>query len=572
MRTVALLLLAVACHPDRRDPSDSDPVTGDTDVGPDDDADGWTTTAGDCDDDDPDVHPGLEDGCNDLDDDCDGEIDEDPDHTWYVDEDGDSWGGHAILSCTSDGYVSRHGDCDDADPVIHPSAEEDCDLVDDDCDGEVDLCRLTPASHVLYGVVSWDGTGEDLSYAGDVDGDGRTDLLVGVWGEENGTARDPSSVVLVGTTRLGTHGESLEDLALATFTSSASGEIGVRAARSAGDVDGDGLADVVLAGTRDGALGLAVFPATDLAGGAILSVDQAGLWLPASPGAASLQPLGVLGDLDGDGVEEVAWETAGSGASATTIASAAAVASGDLAGAWTIEHPSDVGSTALDEGFLARGDVDGDGVDELAFRDLSGSLEQQLVVIDPTTLSPGATIADEDGERVALASGLLSTRVSATDADGDGRSELLAFDAHPLARTLYVVSLAEEPASTFDDVTTRVESSFGAVDLRDTAVPLTDGARTALLAEMADHREAYEADGQGAMGAFPIESLEIGASVTLEDIVAWVVVDMEAWAGPFPSSNLPFQDGSVLGNGGFDPIVASTRAGRIYLYDDIAGF
>ncbi len=99
----------------------------------------------DCDDANPEVHPGAEERCNGIDDDCDGFVDaEDPsvvDATnWYVDTDGDGWGDDALseLACeASEGWVDRAGDCEPDDPTIHPEApEEDCtDPTDYDCDG-----------------------------------------------------------------------------------------------------------------------------------------------------------------------------------------------------------------------------------------------------------------------------------------------------------------------------------------------------------------------------------------------------------------------------------------------------
>lgn len=55
--------------------------------------------------------------------------------TWYTDADGDSpW-----IACTeANGWVSVGGDCDDGDPDVHPGAPEACDGLDDDCDGAVD--------------------------------------------------------------------------------------------------------------------------------------------------------------------------------------------------------------------------------------------------------------------------------------------------------------------------------------------------------------------------------------------------------------------------------------------------
>ena len=96
----------------------------------------------DCDDGDAAIQPGATERCNGADDDCDGDIDEealDP-GTWYVDGDGDGYGDPAETTSSCDlpaGASASGGDCDDADPAVHPSADEsDCTvLVDLNCDG-----------------------------------------------------------------------------------------------------------------------------------------------------------------------------------------------------------------------------------------------------------------------------------------------------------------------------------------------------------------------------------------------------------------------------------------------------
>jgi hypothetical protein len=85
----------------------------------DDDGDGYFVGAGDCDDADPAVHPGAaEVACDDLDNDCDGLL-----HADEVDDD-------------LDGVDECAGDCDDADSTVAPGLPElACDHLDSDCDG-----------------------------------------------------------------------------------------------------------------------------------------------------------------------------------------------------------------------------------------------------------------------------------------------------------------------------------------------------------------------------------------------------------------------------------------------------
>jgi len=87
--------------------------------------------------------------CDDIDEDCDGDIDEDAVDTlsFYLDDDNDGFGDPdiAIDACdTPLGYVEDDTDCDDGDPGVNPGRDEvwydgvdqDCDGVDDDQDGD----------------------------------------------------------------------------------------------------------------------------------------------------------------------------------------------------------------------------------------------------------------------------------------------------------------------------------------------------------------------------------------------------------------------------------------------------
>ncbi len=79
--------------------------------------------------------------CDGVDNDCDGDIDEGLDQTWYADTDGDGFGDPEAptQACAQpDDHVPDDTDCDDADSSVHPGAAERCNEADDDCDTEVD--------------------------------------------------------------------------------------------------------------------------------------------------------------------------------------------------------------------------------------------------------------------------------------------------------------------------------------------------------------------------------------------------------------------------------------------------
>ena len=202
MRFSLMILVAISvlgCRDPKEVDNDGDGLLAsedcddfDAEVGPpstwflDADSDGWGDSAstmdaceqpddhtdleGDCNDGDPTIHPESTELCNDIDEDCDGEIDEGTAlGLWYEDNDGDGYGDPELAheSCTGTGYVADDSDCDDGDANVHPDADELCNDVDDDCDGEVDEDPIDAGT--VYADEDGDGYGNPSSPYTDCD-------------------------------------------------------------------------------------------------------------------------------------------------------------------------------------------------------------------------------------------------------------------------------------------------------------------------------------------------------------------------------------------------------------------
>ncbi len=189
--------------------------------------------------------------CDGIDNDGDGLIDE-PDATdaqdWYIDADSDTYGDLATFTheCYAPtGYVADNTDCNDANAAVYPGATDVCDGVDNNCDGTIDDQGPT-----LYRDKDGDSYGDP----------GNTTTLCSptvTYISDNTDCDDNSALTYPGA--LDTCGDGIDQdcngsevgcyspvgTGDASFVGESAGDqAGISAAR-VGDVDGDGVDDVL---------------------------------------------------------------------------------------------------------------------------------------------------------------------------------------------------------------------------------------------------------------------------------------------------------------------------------------
>lgn len=231
--------------------------------------------------------------------------------------------------------------------------------------------------------------------AGDFDGDGRDDLAVGAPdgtdppGEESQSGGfvdvvygSPTGLT---TTRRQTWSEDTPGIPGETE----SGPVGVSPDEFgrrvvAGDVSGDGVADLVVTNPHDAATYLLL--GTAHAG---LTAQGVQLWDEASAGV----PMGgavALGDFDRDGHADLATSGPGTAGSVTVLYGTTSGLGTARRQAWSQDSNAVPGSSMTGDGFgaaLAASDVDGDGAADLAVgipgKDVAGVRDAGAVVVLP---------------------------------------------------------------------------------------------------------------------------------------------------------------------------------------------
>jgi len=129
---------------------------------------GYVADSNDCDDLNPAAYPGAGEVCDEVDNNCDGYIDEGaaaPD-TWYADADGDGYGNllSSMTACVPPvGYGADFSDCDDLNPGTNSGASEVCDEIDNNCDGYIDEGDAAPG--IWYADFDGDGYGNPTNTA-----------------------------------------------------------------------------------------------------------------------------------------------------------------------------------------------------------------------------------------------------------------------------------------------------------------------------------------------------------------------------------------------------------------------
>ena len=90
------------------------------------------------------ISPSADEYCDGIDNNCDNTIDGPSSidaQIFFVDADTDGFGSSisSLLECsTPSGYVENADDCDDSNSKISPNADEYCDDIDNNCDGNID--------------------------------------------------------------------------------------------------------------------------------------------------------------------------------------------------------------------------------------------------------------------------------------------------------------------------------------------------------------------------------------------------------------------------------------------------
>ena len=360
----------------------------------------------------------------------------------------------------SDSFTEDDGDCDDADPSAHPAAVEVCDDVDHDCDGAADdvdgveVCSMS-------GDEDCDGTEAACRIAGVLRLDAGFPHGVDAFGSETWPVAAAGDVYphdeVPGTVEVVTGSASGHELRLVHYVVEGGQVVGVEDARigtggnsqharasAAGDLDGDGSADLVgsgyapwRTGEGHGSVYLVFGPIDADHDGPI---SDAVVILNGQLGDSAGAAVAGAGDLDGDGDAEVLVGAPGYGGGVGSVwlvegdPSLPDTPDGNLWVQTSAILEGDERDVGLGASVGPIGDVDGDGLADFAvgtYGDGGETTGMAVYVVrgkatGHSDIRPIASVAtakygtNRDGAGAGYPAAL--TRIG--DLDGDGLDDL----------------------------------------------------------------------------------------------------------------------------------------------------